>query len=74
MGIEMFISGELQIDPDVPCHGCGKPLVTEADLVPEIAGIECPDHEVTHVYHMDCLPPEMQVELMLARMKNQGMI
>lgn len=72
--VSMDVTGQAEINADAPCGVCGDPLVINETEPLEIAGIYCQHHKATHLYHVGCLPETVQVELMLAKMRHQGMI
>lgn len=71
---ELEVTGEMDAPAEMPCLGCGKPIAPDGVASKEIAGLECVDCGGVHVYHVECLPESIQVELALARMRNKGML
>ena len=69
---EMEVTGQMDAPADLPCLGCGKEIAPDGVVTKEIAGIECEGCGGVHVYHVGCLPESTQVEIMLARLRQEG--
>lgn len=72
----MHFLGPQTVEADTPCNTCGEPLslLNEDGSPSEICGIWCEQHQLMHSYHVACLTPTQQVEIMLAQMKGRGML